>query len=91
MNYKPDIIAKLAVFVIAEMLRDVLVETTKVLCTEKMLVSVIKEREDWQTLIILYLRDDTLPLNLKEVKKVIRLSRRFALRTDDELCRRFFS
>lgn len=45
-NYEANIIAKLVASATAEMPKDMLVETVEVLCTERMTVSMLEERED---------------------------------------------
>lgn len=90
-NYKGDLIAKLAISRTVEMPKGVLIETTKILCTEKILVLITKERKDWQTPTIKYPRDDTLPPDSKEAKKVVRWPSRYAIDSNDELYQRSFS
>lgn len=51
-NYKVDMIAKSVVFVTTKIPKGVLEETMIVLCTKMMMVRVLKETEDWQTLIL---------------------------------------
>lgn len=45
-NHKTNIVAKLTVFGIAEMLINVLVEMAEALCTKNVTVNAIEERED---------------------------------------------
>lgn len=89
-NYKADMIMKLVMSITTEMPKNVLVEIAKVPCTEKMIVAFLEERKDQQIPILQYLRDDTLPSNPKEAKKVIRQFSRYAIGADDELYKRSF-
>lgn len=90
-NHEADLVAKLVTSRIMEMPRGMLVETAETLCTEKMLIYTIEEKEDWWTLIKKYLRDAALPSDLEEAKKVVRWFRRYAIYSSDELYRRSFS
>lgn len=69
-------IVKLAAFAIAKMPKGVLMETTKSLRMEKIAVNILKERKDWWTPILQYLKKDALLTDPKEVKMVIRQSNR---------------
>lgn len=88
---RDDMIAKLAASNIAKMLKNIFVEMMEVPYIKKMLISTIKERKDWRTLIIQYLMDNTLLFCLKEAKMVARLSNKYAISLNDELYKRSFS
>lgn len=84
-NDETNLVAKLATSRMIEMLRGMLMETTKTPYTEKILVCIVEERDNWQTLIIKYLRDDIRPFDLEEAKKVVRWSNRDAIDASGEL------
>lgn len=89
-NLENNMVAKLAILRIAEMLMNMFVEVAEPSYTEKIIVNTIKEREEWQTLILQYLRDNFLSLDPEEAKKMVRLFNRIA--TDsNELYKMFFS
>lgn len=70
-NHEVDMIVKLVTFVIVEMPKDVLVETTMSPYTEHLAINVLEEKEDWRIPIIRYVKEDILLANPEEVEKVI--------------------
>lgn len=51
-NHKVDLLAKMAILGMVEMVANILVKMAEAPCTESIMVETIKEREDWRTLIL---------------------------------------
>lgn len=59
-NHKDDMVAKLAIFKIEEMPTNIFIEVVQTSCTDKMMVGTLEERQDWQTPILQFLKDNIL-------------------------------
>lgn len=82
-------VANLAASGMVEMPINIFVQMAEALYTESILVGAIEEKKDQWTLILQYLKDNTLLKDPKEAQKAVRLSSRYAIDLDEMYMRSF--